>query len=94
MMTSSSGTSSSYGYARLANDRHHKINESRRVKILIGVIGVLLVVLYLQRKHHNEFLTEGDRAFIDQYMADSHLNRIYAITPTYARPVQKPELTR
>lgn len=57
---------------------------------------VLLFILFYQRKANNEDpSTAGpNAAFLARWTADSKLNKVYAITPTYARHVQKAELTR
>lgn len=78
------------------------MGESRRVKILLGVIIVLLLILLLQRKQNKESRQENSHQiddinnsqFLAQWTKDTQLNTVYAITPTYARPVQKAELTR
>lgn len=78
-------------------DNRYRSVESRRVKILLGIVLALLLLLFLQRRSHVQQLdhrTFGSNQFLDRYLADSQLHKVYAITPTYERPVQKAELTR
>lgn len=72
--------------------------ETRRDKILIGAFILLVIPLMYQIlkfssiKHYD--LSYNDQQFIYKWEANSKLNKIYAITPTYSRIVQKAELTR
>lgn len=78
-------------------DNRYRSVESRRVKILLGIVLALLLLLFLQRRSHVQQLdhrTFGSNQFLDRYLADSQLHKVYAITPTYERSVQKAELTR
>lgn len=91
---------SSYGRLATPGDRQ-RINESRRVKILIGIVIGLVVLLFLQRKSHQDATANdssqisGHQQFLSQWEANAaELHTVYAITPTYARAVQKAELTR
>lgn len=82
-------------YSRLATpaDRH-KMHKSRRVQILIGVMLLLIVLLVVQRRKASVELSDEDSGYVARWSHDTMLNRVYAITPTYGRPVQKAELTR
>lgn len=76
-------------------DNRYRSVESRRVKILLGIILALLLLLFLQRRSHvQDHKAFGGNQFLERYLADSQLNKVYTITPTYERPVQKAELTR
>lgn len=71
------------------------MHESRRVKLLIGVIFLLIMLLVFQRrKEASVKLSDEDSGYVARWSHDTMLNKVYAITPTYGRPVQKAELTR
>lgn len=63
--------------------------KSKNLIIVVGAISFLLIWLLF----HNRCVQKDSEANGDA-LANSNLPTIYAITPTYARPVQKAELTR
>lgn len=63
--------------------------KSKNVIIVIGAISFLLIWLMF----HNQCVQKDIEANGDE-LSYKNLPTIYAITPTYARPVQKAELTR
>lgn len=63
--------------------------KSKNVLIVVGAISFLIIWLMF----HNRCVEKDNEANADE-LSNSHLPIIYAITPTYARPVQKAELTR
>lgn len=63
--------------------------KSKNVFIVCGAISFLIIWLLF----HNRCVENDNGANADE-LSHSNLPTIYAITPTYARPVQKAELTR
>lgn len=63
--------------------------KTKNLIIVIGAISFLLIWIGL----HNRCVQTDNGANGDK-ISISNLPIIYAITPTYARPVQKAELTR
>lgn len=62
---------------------------TKNLIIVCGAISFLLIWLLF----HNRCVQKDNEANVDG-LSNSNLPTIYAITPTYARPVQKAELTR
>lgn len=73
-------------YARLGD--RQKMLESRRVKVLVVIVLLLVVVLLFRNRNFN-----GPNPDASAWTGNQ-LHTVFAITPTYARPVQKAELTR
>lgn len=68
----------------------------RQLALLLGVV-VFLMLLILRSSNEcppNNGPTAMRRGAAGNGQRDETLPTIYAITPTYARPVQKAELTR
>lgn len=65
----------------------------RNLALLLGGV-VFLMLLMLRSGGGNECLSNGQAAGRRGVQRKADAPIIYAITPTYARPVQKAELTR
>lgn len=78
----------------------YEMNEVRIKPRNLGIFlgGLVFVLFVLLRSSSNNCSTNGDgphkAATLNRGVVDQHVPTIYAITPTYARPVQKAELTR
>lgn len=68
---------------------HRKMNSEIRIsykKLIISVLSVLAAFIYVLSKNSCEQSQSVQKTFTEPI--------IYAVTPTYNRPVQKAELTR
>lgn len=73
---------------RITDQNYTPIMSSRRVNILYGIIVILMIFLFIS---HSSNKNCSDNSANEQI---KKLPIIYAVTPTYYRPVQKAELTR